>query len=678
MTSTPPPKLTTTTSSSTPTLTPPSSHPQPRSPSSHTPQHSHHRGRRLRNFLLPDGREVHIALSPEEAEILREKLKVIRKDEGFDLVINGSPEHLDALRRAHSHHESRREDLRRRHGEDVFDEFESVRAELDALGSELHMLTDHAVSLDANFSKYGYSAHLRTYDTDSTPGSSASSIHDSESHEKKDWEAEKRNGRIMKLYKKPTVRQYFHKGLLWRASGSTEVASFELFVDLLYVGILAINGDHASEDPTGNELLRFSITFIMSWKIWSDLALIISWFETDDILQRLSVMFIMACLLGLTTNMLDAFNTTYSMLIAFYLAARLFMASYLIILAITIPMIRGMMIVQVILALIPSAIWVGSIYIDMPNRLAAIWIAIVFDLCAALGVVIVIRGAKLVSKRLAAWVDKVFEFYPAVNIEHKTERTNAFVTLVFGYSVVAIIYQNAASFGLNAFFGKAALGLVQAFCFNWLYFELDGADLYQHAIRRNVVSAMIWGTAHLPFVMSFVLGASALSKLVLATDCRDANIDALLSTYTSKSEPEIPIGLRWFYCVGLGLALFCMGIISISHIHKDAEGVRISKKHRMLNRFAVCVIFFALPTAKGLNSLQLVSVTTGLVVWVLLWELWGMSCPDESFFGEKKPCRYTARCKISKKDLESAVKGGHVVNVSSLSDTGEKGTYNHW
>lgn len=76
------------------------------------------------------------------------------------------------------------------------------------------------------------------------------------------------------------------------------MASFELFVDLLYVGILAINGDHASDDPNGNELLRFAITFIMSWKIWSDLALLISWFETDDILQRISVLFIMACLLG--------------------------------------------------------------------------------------------------------------------------------------------------------------------------------------------------------------------------------------------------------------------------------------------------------------------------------------------------------------------------------------------
>ncbi len=94
------------------------------------------------------------------------------------------------------------------------------------------------------------------------------------------------------------MRQYFHKGLLWRASETTEVASFELFIDLLYVGILAVAGDHAAEEPTAKELLHFSITFIMSWKIWADVGLIISWFETDDIRQRVSVMFIMACLLG--------------------------------------------------------------------------------------------------------------------------------------------------------------------------------------------------------------------------------------------------------------------------------------------------------------------------------------------------------------------------------------------
>jgi len=103
-----------------------------------------------------------------------------------------------------------------------------------------------------------------------------------------------------------------------------------------------------------------------------------------------------------------------------------------------------------------------------------IWMAIFLDHTVSIFIIAIIRSSKLISKRFAERVDKIYEFYPAINIEHKTERTNAFVTLVFGYSVVAIIYQNAASFGLNAFFGKAVLGLLQAFCFNWIYFELDG------------------------------------------------------------------------------------------------------------------------------------------------------------------------------------------------------------
>lgn len=171
--------------------------------------------------MLPDGRKVHIVLSPEEAESLRQRLTAIQIDEPFDLVISGSPEHLDALRQAHSHHETRREALKARLGDD-YDEFENVRAELDALGGELHMLTDHAVALDANFSKYGYSAHLRTYDEHSPAGgSSASSIsgfHDPD-HDQKDWEAERRNGRVMKIYKKVTVppkyRKQAHKLKYW-------------------------------------------------------------------------------------------------------------------------------------------------------------------------------------------------------------------------------------------------------------------------------------------------------------------------------------------------------------------------------------------------------------------------------------------------------------------------------
>lgn len=62
--------------------------------------------------------------------------------------------------------------------------------------------------------------------------------------------------------------------------------------------MIHINGEHLAEDPTGKELLRFVVTFIMSWRIWSDVTQLLSWFETDDVFTRFSILFEIACLLG--------------------------------------------------------------------------------------------------------------------------------------------------------------------------------------------------------------------------------------------------------------------------------------------------------------------------------------------------------------------------------------------
>lgn len=90
------------------------------------------------------------------------------------------------------------------------------------------------------------------------------------------------------------------------------------------------------------------------------------------------------------------------------------------------------MITQAAIALLPSMMWIGSIYVEMPNRLAIIWASIFLDLTGAMFIILFIRGSKFISKSFGEKVEKLYEFYPAVNIEHKVERTNAFVTLVFG------------------------------------------------------------------------------------------------------------------------------------------------------------------------------------------------------------------------------------------------------
>lgn len=42
------------------------------------------------------------------------------------------------------------------------------------------------------------------------------------------------------------------------------------------------------------------------------------------------------------------------------------------------PMVRGYMLANTVLVLIPSTLWIASIHVDYPNRLGLIWVAILF------------------------------------------------------------------------------------------------------------------------------------------------------------------------------------------------------------------------------------------------------------------------------------------------------------
>lgn len=318
----------------------------------------------------------------------------------------------------------------------------------------------------------------------------------------------------------------------------------------------------------------------------------------------------------------------------------------------------------VAVVLVGVALWIGSIHVSYPAQLSLIWIALAVDMCGQIIYIFFRFSAHRIGQKVHAWLDEKFEFWPAVNIEHRTERMNAFVTLVFGYSVVALLYQSTMN-GIDAHYGKAVLGLTQAFCFNWIYFEIDSSNLHVHAIRRHKWSAFGWTFFHLPFIMAFVLGSSGLSKLVLAIDTENSHLDALTETYQHKAEEEIPMGIRWFYCAGYAIALTFMGFISCTHVHKHSPTLRFKKRWRLCGRFAIAVVLLCLPLAENLNSLELVGTVTGLVVFALGLELWAGSCNKEKLCQRSQPCKYFGHCQ--KKELEALVKRGKSVDLAQLS-----------
>ena len=417
--------------------------------------HHHHRPHRLLHLIHPSGKQIHVVHHPNEVELKRRELQKDPKDafsDDYDIVVYGTPEHLSCVKDVRDHHLSRREQLREKHAE-LFEEFDDLHETLDHLSNELGRLTDHAVSLDASFSKFGYAAHIRTKDD-----VEASSLNSGSSENETPAEARHKDRSLepIKFFKTPTVRQYMHKGLLWRSSRSGEVGSFELFTDLIYVGVIDYVGEAAVTNASAESLLHFVIVFSLAYKIWSDLTVTVNWFEVEDVFGRLMIILILCCLYGFNSNVEYFFSYTYTSGISFYLTQRLLMAVVYAVFSIVIPMVRGTLLCHAILGAIASAFYVASIHVTYPYSLAPLFIGLFMDYFGGVAIIWTVRyikareGGASTCTRLA----KNFEFLPAINIEHRVERTSAFTTLVFGYSILKSLYQSHAHVGVNAFLGK--------------------------------------------------------------------------------------------------------------------------------------------------------------------------------------------------------------------------------
>lgn len=292
---------------------------------------------------------------------------------------------------------------------------------------------------------------------------------------------------------------------------------------------------------------------------------------------------------------------------------------------------------QAVASVICSALWIASVHVEHGSRLALIWIALFADfyLGTVLAAVTVEQGKKTRARsgKPDNWMQRWFHAYPAMNIEHRVERMNAFVTLVLGASILSIIFQvQSIESPLSAFFGKAALVIIQAFAFNWIYFDIDGANIRMHAIRRSIYASMAWNFGHIPYIMGLILAAGAAGPLVLAHDSSSADYHLLGAAFHERSEEHVSNGLRWFYAASIGVAVVSQAVISWAHVHRTLQPTNTSKTVRLGVKCAVGTVLICLPLAEGLTSLGLMAVTCSLVVFVLIVDIFGAHCKGQSFW----------------------------------------------
>jgi hypothetical protein len=71
----------------------------------HANHHSHlhgHSGKRLKQFFSPEGKRIHVAQSPDEANNIRKQSIASSEKNDFDVVIHGSLEHVCMIKHLNS------------------------------------------------------------------------------------------------------------------------------------------------------------------------------------------------------------------------------------------------------------------------------------------------------------------------------------------------------------------------------------------------------------------------------------------------------------------------------------------------------------------------------------------------------------------------------------------------
>ncbi|KLT41203.1 hypothetical protein CC85DRAFT_312927 [Cutaneotrichosporon oleaginosum] len=416
--------------------------------------------------------------------------------------------------------------------------------------------------------------------------------------------------RLRDLIHPPVIRQWIAGGKLFRERGERASPRIELFLDLLYVGVVHQLAEAAVAEPSARGVARFVLTFWPSWSVWEEARRYSNVSGTDDLVHRIWVLAGMVCILGYTANasaipLRDApgggvpsttklDSTPVHAAAAFFLLIKATRVLVLFLYAWWLPAFRAAQALTGVAVLIPMFAYTPLLWVRARRAQVACAVAgIALDLMRVDMILYNVYGRWLLLRRrrdvrrqiaageldparapdtslplfkMVALPDRIR--IPAINIEHSVDRSGAFTVLVLGELVANLLYiAEPGEYGAGAKFQKASLGFMVAWAINYLYTLPSDTHLirYTHALRRSWLTGILFNFFHWPLCASIVLAAAASNKMV-------------------NSSAIVDPGVKWFWGCGLGAALLFLGLIDLLHGEQEAWNVaripRVSDSHQ--------------------------------------------------------------------------------------------------
>ncbi|KAG9088493.1 hypothetical protein FS749_002127 [Ceratobasidium sp. UAMH 11750] len=450
----------------------------------------------------------------------------------------------------------------------------------------------------------------------------------------------------------------------------------ELFFDLVFVAIAHQLSDSVAENASAVGLAKFILIFYPTWSLWSEFRNFVNASGTDDVLQRIGVLWLMAFLVGYTANAFaiklgspasteagsggaeaalhaiargilaevkpsatpEAHSSHYERdpalvtATAFFLVGKFSRVAFLIWYAIVLPLFRSSFLLQITYQMLNFFTYLLLLFVRSPPAiitLAVVGLATDYLLRYFVGVPIVI-------------INKVLKKYQKYGCREDLEKASEGVDPTAGVCAYEKSREKIAPYipatNIEHFIERTAAFVVIVLG------ELVLSVVY-HATSAQVGFKSIYGSAISGLIIAFnfcwlYFDAECSHTFVHAmrrhwfTSITFTNLHfplcaalILVSAATSRMTQhvdEVMPAIRWYFSGGLGVALVCMALIGATHRGLDPTGTsRLGRTTQLAFRVAVGIIIICLPLAKTLSPLNVLGTSAGLTSILVIEETYG-------------------------------------------------------
>ena len=233
----------------------------------------------------------------------------------------------------------------------------------------------------------------------------------------------------------------------------------------------------------GRGVFEFIILFLIAWRIWKDLQEFMSTYHTNDLVERLFVIWILilATLYGNNAPYFFDGRESSDVAVSVYLVV---LASFLLVetaYSIYIPSLRREIALRVAFAGLAIPLWIPALFATYPARVGLVFAAIVLGFLTA-----AFLDTPLAERLLKQ--DRREKF----DADHWVERIQDFFIIILGEGVLSLIKGSPLGRGITDQAGTGVLALIAYYVLSGFYFNGDQSRRYVHAVRRTWWRRLLW------------------------------------------------------------------------------------------------------------------------------------------------------------------------------------------